>query len=113
MPQVEVDSQDKHSATPLTNAARRGDKAIVKLLLDTGHANANRCHDLDSESGTTPLGHTPLSNVAYSGHEAIVELLLAADEIDVNSKAWDGEAALIVAATQGHGSIVKLLLAVD
>lgn len=39
--QVNVNSRDSDSFTPLSYAARSGDEAIVKLLLETGQVDVD------------------------------------------------------------------------
>ena len=72
--------------TPLWWAAERGHEAVVKLLLETGKANADS-KDKD--------GRTPLSWAAASGHEAVVKLLLETGKADTDSKARRPDAAIV------------------
>lgn len=64
---VEVDFQDGYyGRTLLSEAARGGNDAIVKLLLDTGKIDINS-RDRD--------GETALTYVCWNGNEAIIQLL--------------------------------------
>jgi len=86
--------------TPLQEAAIRGQRAIVELLLAAGAAvNAK-----DS------FGNTPLFWSAFNGNVVTAELLLK-NGGDANIKSRYGRTALYVAAEYGNSGIVKLLLA--
>ena len=54
--------------TPLHHAARAGDAAMVRLLLENGADVSARCG----------LGETPLHHAAYWGHPEVAQELLAA-----------------------------------
>ncbi|GMG13698.1 unnamed protein product [Aspergillus oryzae] len=125
-------SIDKIQTRLLISAARKGNGAIVTLLLEN---NA----DIDSrdESGQTPLswaaengheavvrlllennadidsrdenGQTPLSRAAENGHEAVVRLLLE-NKVDIDSRDENGQTPLSLAAENGHKAVVRLLL---
>ncbi|RFU79488.1 nucleoside phosphorylase domain-containing [Trichoderma arundinaceum] len=108
---------------------------IVKLLLDTGNADA----DAKDQAGQTPLSRsarngyrdsakllldtgrvdinnrdkkkrTPLYWAARNGHTGIVELLLDIAGVDVDAKDQKGQTPLSWSARNGHSGIVKLLL---
>ena len=51
---------------PLCSAAQNGHEAVIKVLLETSHVEAN---SKDNE------GQTPPSWAARNGHEAVVKLL--------------------------------------
>lgn len=103
--EVEADSNDRKSRTPLSFAADNGCEAIVRLLLERGDVEAD---SKDHES------RTPLSYAAQGGHETVVRQLLARDDVDVNSKDREGQTPLFYAAAQGgDGAVVRLLLARD
>lgn len=81
-------------------AARKGDAAAVKALLDNG---------LDVNSKTR-YGATALSYACDKGHVEVVKLLLDRGA-DVNAKdTFYGEVPLGWALSHGHVEVVKLLL---
>jgi ankyrin repeat protein len=74
---------------------------MVKLLLETGKANAD---------STDFAGRTPLWWAAVGGHEAVVKLLLETGKANADSKdSYDGRTPLSWAAEGGHETVVKLL----
>ena len=91
---------------PVAEAARRGDTAMVRLLLDSGFT-AN--DDAGSNSRDTPL-----SAAAEGGHVDVLRLLLSRGA-DVNgvSDGIFGQPAIHKAAEKGHVEALKLLLAAD
>ncbi len=121
------------AATPLIDAARRGDVAGVRLELQRG-ADVNT---LEAD-GTTALhwaayrndveiadalvragarvdvanryGVRPLALAATGGHAAIVRFLLEAGA-DPNTQQSDGETVLMLAARSGSAGAVEALLA--
>jgi hypothetical protein len=94
-----LDLKDSYGRTPLSWAAERGHKAVVKLLLENGAK-------LEAKS---KYGRTPLSWAAMRGHEAVVKLLV---EKGAGLEAEDeyGQTPLSWAAMRGHEAVVKLLL---
>ncbi|KAF5645792.1 ankyrin repeat-containing protein [Fusarium tjaetaba] len=82
----------------LWQAAEKGNKATVRLLLDGG---------ADAESKDT-VGQTPLLWAAKYGNEAVVKLLLDKDA-NVESKDTSGRTPLSWAAQNRHKAVVKLL----
>lgn len=88
------------SGTPLIQAARAGDLAMVDMLLELG-ADPNQAllHD-----------GNPLIVAAMQGHLAVVERLLDAGA-DVNGIVQYDETPLINAAREGHLPVVRTLLA--
>ncbi len=87
-----INSRNDLGGTPLCWATRRGHKAVVKLLLDTGKAA------VDSKE---IYGWTPLSQAASKGQEAIVKLLLYTGKVEVDSKSHNGQIPLLLAASGG------------
>jgi ankyrin repeat protein len=87
--------------TPLSWAAKRGDEAVVKLLLKMETV------DVNSRDNSN---RTPLSWAAEKGQEAMAKLLLETGKVDVDSRDNGNRTPLSWAAEQGHEDIVKLLL---
>ncbi len=83
---------------PLFAAARAGDEAMVKLLLDAG-VNVNHSWK----------DNTPLFIAAYRGHLDVVKLLLGCGGIDIHRKS-QGATPLFAAVQSGHEGIVELLV---
>ncbi|RYP74314.1 hypothetical protein DL770_007624 [Monosporascus sp. CRB-9-2] len=84
----------------LYNAAKNGDAAAVRKLVDDGtppdKQNIRR--------------ETPLWIASSYGHKAVVQVLLATDAVDVNVRSMAGQTPLFRAAANGHSEVVKLLL---
>jgi ankyrin repeat protein len=85
--------------TALMAAARKGNTAIVKALLDA-KADAN---------GKNKVGETALLVAAFNGHGDTVKTLLNAKP-NVNAKDENGITALMAAAHKGHAAVVQSLL---
>ncbi len=130
--------QDKpDGGTALMGAAKRGNLALVKLLLETGaDVNAKVKSEIYPWSnGWTALmyasnhvevvklllergadvkamaqnGNTVLRSAALEGNVEVVKLLLDKGA-DVNAMTHDGNTALRTAAFEGHVEVMKLLL---
>ncbi|XP_073878827.1 ankyrin repeat domain-containing protein 29 isoform X18 [Macaca fascicularis] len=89
--------------TPLANAAfwaaRRGNLALLKLLLNSGRVDVD-CRDSH--------GTTLLMVAAYAGHiDCVRELVLQG--ADINLQRESGTTALFFAAQQGHNDVVRFL----
>ena len=84
-------------------AARTGNEAVVKLLLETGRIDANMKDHSD---------WTPLSLAAYNGHVAVVKLLSQTEKVDIELKS-KGQTPLSWAAEMGHEAVVRQLLEID
>lgn len=118
----------------LIQAAKRGDTATVKSLLDKGadvNAKSNKsgatalifaaelghfkiaetllARGADVNIKDNKFGGTALLVAAMYGHINIVEALLTKGA-DVNAKSNDGWTALMTAAQRGHSDIVEALL---
>ncbi|KAI9856131.1 MAG: hypothetical protein M1813_009249 [Trichoglossum hirsutum] len=96
---LDIEARDIDGTTLLSLVIRKGNEAIVKLLLEKGAM-------LESKD---QAGRTPLWWAAANGHEAIVKLLLEKGA-ELNSKSYYGETPLLRAAANGHETIAKLLL---
>uniref|UniRef100_A0A3P8T4R1 Ankyrin repeat domain 29 n=1 Tax=Amphiprion percula TaxID=161767 RepID=A0A3P8T4R1_AMPPE len=89
--------------TPLANAvfwaARKGNLALLQLLLNSGRVDAD-CRD--------SYGTTALMVASYSGHyECVKELIMQG--ADINYQRETGSTALFFASQHGHCDVVKLL----
>ncbi|XP_025978632.2 ankyrin repeat domain-containing protein 29 isoform X2 [Dromaius novaehollandiae] len=89
--------------TPLANAAfwaaRKGNLALLQLLLNSGRVDVD-CKD--------SLGTTALMVAAYYGHiDCVRELVLQG--ADINLQRESGATSLFFAAQQGHNDVVKFL----
>jgi ankyrin repeat protein len=129
------DSKDCHLRSPLSWAAEKGHKDMVKLLLEDGRVRV----DSRDKNDRTPLHYacrwgsresveiltgfgadpgtadnrdrrTPLELAVKHGHEPVVEYLLDLCKVQVNSRNSSGETLLTIAARRGHAQIIKLLL---
>jgi ankyrin repeat protein len=117
--------------TPLSEAARYGHEAVVKLLLENGNvvvdskstgeyepdwapilwvADSDETVGKSNDTGNNLTGRTPLSWAVEGGHDGVVKLLLGKGA-DLNSKDKDGLTPLFWAARNGHDATVKTLLA--
>lgn len=88
------------SAAVLMMAARDGDHATAKSLLENG-VDANQ---------TTPDTLSPLFVAASKGHEDVVHVLLTGGA-DVNMRVTEvGVTPLYIACDQGHAGVVRTLI---
>jgi ankyrin repeat protein/beta-lactamase regulating signal transducer with metallopeptidase domain len=130
---ADVNHENDHGITALTQAAQRGQTNLVQELLARGaHVNHQRAPGDTAlmlaamgghESTVQTLlaagananlqsgrgGMTALSLAAKSGNERTVQLLLDA-HADVDSQLMLGETPLLIAARAGDARIVELLL---
>jgi ankyrin repeat protein len=97
---ADVDAADEETGlTPLMDAARNGQLAVVESLLAKG-AQAGRARK---------DGNTALTLAAQNGYETVVAALLAKGaQADVAMR--DGATALLMSSMQGHGAVVAELL---
>ena len=86
--------------TPLHEAALRGHKEVVELVID-------KDADVNAKNWE---GGTPLHYAALTGRKEIAELLID-NGADVNAKDDDGSTPLRYAVGWGHKEIVELLIA--
>ncbi|XP_058034442.1 ankyrin repeat domain-containing protein 29 isoform X3 [Ahaetulla prasina] len=90
--------------TPLANAAfwaaRKGNLALLQLLLNSGRVDVD-CKDC--------LGSTALMVASYYGHKECVRELVQ-QGADINLQREDGGTALLAACQYGHMRVVDTLL---
>ncbi|XTI90701.1 ankyrin repeat-containing domain protein [Cenococcum geophilum] len=84
----------------LYNAAKNGDAATVRQLINNGIP-------LDKQN---IRGITPLWRASQSRHKEVVEVLLTTSVVDVNVLSTAGQTPLFWAAAYGHSKVVRLLL---
>ncbi|KAI1128713.1 hypothetical protein F5Y10DRAFT_291744 [Nemania abortiva] len=101
---LQLDQQDQFRRTPLSYAAEKGHRQIVKRLLETHRVS------VDSES---QIGRTPLSYAAEHGHVSIVRMLAGEDGVDPDSKSESRRTPLSYATEKGHEQVVSTLLAIE
>ncbi|XP_026983417.1 ankyrin repeat domain-containing protein 29 isoform X5 [Sagmatias obliquidens] len=89
--------------TPLANAAfwaaRRGNLALLRLLLNSGRVDVD-CRDSN--------GTTLLMIASYAGHIGCVKEIVL-QGADINLQRESGTTALFFAAQQGHNDVVRFL----
>ncbi|KAJ2992155.1 hypothetical protein NUW58_g2262 [Xylaria curta] len=85
----------------LLSAIRRGDRATVKLILDSNKVN--------TKQGNTEGGRL-LSEAVRSGHGPVVKVLLESTKVNANWGNTDGDALLLEAVRSGNAPVVKALL---
>jgi ankyrin repeat protein len=96
---ADVNSRTPGGITPLNQAAGKGVKDMVELLI---------AYDADVNAGGY-WGWTPLHGAAINGYEDIAELLIA-EGADVNAKTGGDMTPLWYAARHGHREIAELLI---
>ena len=96
-----VSATNRYGVTPLSLAAINGNATIAKLLLEAG-ANAN---------ALGPDGETVLMIAARAGNAGVVNALLDKGVNPNAAEAWQGQTALMWAATENHGAAIKALAA--
>lgn len=129
---AEPDQTVSEDSTALTLAARAGHLAVVRKLVERGHAAVNHLNE---------QGHSPLIEAVTAGHESVVEYLiehgakcdhhdemgraplyfaaargrtavalrLLKEGVDVNLVNFSHETALSVAVERGHTEVAELL----
>ncbi|KAJ6572670.1 ankyrin repeat-containing domain protein [Mycena sp. CBHHK59/15] len=99
--EVDANTHDFFSCTPLSYAAQQGGKAVVELLLQRDEVDPNT---LDRYS------RTPLSYAAQRGHQDIVELLPQREDVHPNTLDSYSRTPLSYAAENGLEDVVRLPL---
>ncbi|XP_067652901.1 ankyrin repeat domain-containing protein 50-like [Haliotis asinina] len=97
---IDINSRGNGSRTPVMDAAWKGDRNMVKLLLDRG-ANVS----LVDETGDNVLHFA-----CIGGNLETVKLILSQDVIDINSRGNGSRTPVMDAAWKGDRNMVKLLL---
>lgn len=100
MKNTQVNYRDRFGETALTESAKRGSEALVKLLLTRDDICVNDRGLLD---------RTALMWAARRGQTGVVKLLLERDDIDMNCRNYFNETALMLAYENGHEKVVGLL----
>ena len=95
-----MDARDKSGATPLHQAALKGNLALASLLLQHGA-------DVNARDGG---GATPLHNAALSGRSELAALLLDKGADREARDAESGATPLSLAAAWGRTALVELLV---
>lgn len=95
-----VDAANHYGVTPLLQASRNGDVAVMQALLDAG-AQPTRWH---------AEGETPLMAAARTGHVDAVQLLLSRGSFVNATDPFQEETALMWASAEGQLEVVKTLL---
>jgi len=97
---VDVNAFSVEGETALHCAARRGNEAIIEILLSAG---------ADLEIRSEAHEYTPLITAADCGRYEAVNILIKAGA-DINAKSSEGWTALMEAALGNHQDVVKLLI---
>ena len=96
----QIDTRTTNGKTALMAAARRGDTALVRQLLERGAA----VNALNNNGGSALL------YAAWSGSTATLQVLLDHGAI-IDHRAGNGWCALMMAAAKGYHRVARLLLA--
>ena len=112
--EIDVNPMDDYwGRTPLMWAAKWGNEAMTKLLLDKSDIRINiselQEHGFEIPS-SGPKAQSALMLAAARGHEGVVKQLLAKPSIDINFKDRAFDTAIRLAAGSGHAGVVKMLL---
>ena len=101
MKRWDLNGRDSNGATPLIWAAKYGNLALMKLLLE------QECvvPTISDRHGLTPLTHA-----AKAGQEGVLNLLFVRGDLNPDSPAEYGRTPLSYAAEEGRESVVKILL---
>ncbi|XP_046582783.1 ankyrin repeat-containing protein DDB_G0279043-like [Haliotis rubra] len=97
--QVDINCRGEWSQTPVMEAAERGHREVVELLLSRGA----------DVSLVDVVGYNTLYLACSGGDVGTVEVILSQDGVDVNARNNDGKTAADVARDRGHHQLVDLL----
>jgi ankyrin repeat protein len=95
----DIDQRGTNGKTALMVAAKAGDSALVKNLMDAG-ANPN---------AENINGGTPVMFAAITGDKTTLKILIKAG-VDISARGSNGWSALMVAAAKGHVEATRLIL---
>jgi len=93
---------NKYGVTPMLQASRTGDAAMIAELMKAG---------ADVKRSVHPEGETPLMAAARTGKVGAVEMLLEAGSDPNAADSFQNQTALMRAAEEGHVDAVNVLLA--
>jgi ankyrin repeat protein len=102
---AEVNAHDQRGYSALHIAVRRGDHALVELLLECGA-------DINCRTFVNAFGHggcAALHLAVLKGNGALVDLLLKRGA-DINCKTLDGRTALSIAGQRDDSEMIGVLL---
>ena len=105
---AEVGGRDGRGTTPLMKAAKRGDTAVLQILVDSIRAGRGQV----APEALEMVDKDRLSALAYAckhGHAAAAELLVGAGAV-VDQVVAGGNTALLLAAGEGHERVLQSLL---
>ena len=102
VPGLDIDCEDKLTATAAHHASCWGRTECVRILANTGRVDWNK-EDLE--------GRTPLYYALWQGHSDIVDIIVKQPNIDYNVKTEDGETLAHAAVWGGNVKCVETLAA--
>ncbi|CUS11756.1 unnamed protein product [Tuber aestivum] len=113
---IKVDVRCPSGGTPLCLAARKGNLAMVRLLLEGG-AGVNLSGGLTQCPGPSELSngggirpsYTPLHFATIGGHLSVVRFLAEWEGVDINARDVEGYTPLDYALRRGHIKIARVL----
>ena len=114
-PDLDVNAREiRYGDIPLTLAITWSPIEVFKLLLEREDIDVNKKDDsaICSDNKYCQEIQTPLMYAAFRDRSEFVEVLLNRSDIDVNAKNFEGETALMYAATNSIESL-KLLLKME
>ncbi|KAK3258774.1 hypothetical protein CYMTET_32196 [Cymbomonas tetramitiformis] len=102
-PKKAADVKEERSASPLSQAIRKGHVEVVALLAKSGEKTGLSVNTPDEETGFTPL-----MVACEEGHAEVVEILLEHGNVDPNFATAE-HTSLTLACRHGHYDVVQLL----
>ena len=104
---ADINARDEHGQTALMNAARDGQTAVVRLLVERGA-------DLDHHA---KFGLTAVMLAVIRGHEDVVRVLVEAGadltRVGTGAPGFHGKTAAVLARDRGDAVISDLLIATE
>ncbi|XP_046559442.1 ankyrin repeat domain-containing protein 50-like [Haliotis rubra] len=97
---VDINSKEWRSRTPVMEAAERGHRHVVELLVSKGADVSlvdNDCNNI-------------LHHACREGDRKTVDFLLSLDGVDINSRGGSSRTPVMEAAEWGHNDVVELLV---